>query len=234
MAHLERVIGLGEGEALRRVLVDDLRAGDGVLQLLAQLGAIDGDVDDARPVEPEHDLTLKGIGGVVEVHDCPRQACQGLVSALDELLAALHQHLHGDVVGHQFFFDQLAAEVVVGLAGRRETDLDLLEPHLHQGFEEAALALRVHRVDEGLVSVAQVDTAPAGSLVLDLVRPGAVGQHEGHEAFVLPEGHLLGGGGLGGHRVGRFRVGVVVGKSKKPRPFGWGCGRAGVCAARPT
>ena len=44
---------------------------------------------------------------------------------------------------------------------RREADLDLLVAHLDEQLEHAQLALGVHRVDEGLVAVAQVDGAPA-------------------------------------------------------------------------
>ena len=36
---------------------------------------------------------------------------------------------------------RLADEVEVGLAGRGEADLDLLEPHLDEGVEHPALAL---------------------------------------------------------------------------------------------
>ena len=83
-----------------------------------------------------------------------------LVGALDQLVAALGQHLDGDVVGDQVLLDELAHEVEVGLAGRREPDLDLLEAHGHERLEHPQLADRVHRVDERLVAVAQVDRAP--------------------------------------------------------------------------
>jgi hypothetical protein len=63
------------------------------------------------------------------VHDRPRRALHALVGALDQLLAALHEHLDGDVVGDAVLLDQLAHEVEVGLAGRGEADLDLLEAH---------------------------------------------------------------------------------------------------------
>ena len=57
---------------------------------------------------------------------------QALVGALDQLGAALGQHLDRDVVGDQVLLDELAHEVEVGLAGRREADLDLLEAHCDQ------------------------------------------------------------------------------------------------------
>ncbi len=112
------------------------------------------------------------------MHDRPRGAGDALVRPLDQLRPALHQHLDGDVVGDHVVGDELAHEVEVGLAGRREPDLDLLEPHLHEHVEHAALALRIHGVDQGLVAVAQVHTAPQRCLVDGPVGPRAVGERD--------------------------------------------------------
>ena len=78
------------------------------------------------------------------------------------------------------FFDDVANEVEVGLGGRREADLDLLEAHLDELDEHRVLAVEVHRVDEGLVAVAQVDAAPARRLGQSVVGPGAVRQVNRH------------------------------------------------------
>ena len=95
---------------------------------------------------------------------------------LDQFGPALGQHLDGHVVGNRAVGDDLANEVEVGLAGRREADLDLLVAHPDQQVEHPALARRAHRVDQCLVAVAQVDRAPQRRLVDDPVGPGAVGQ----------------------------------------------------------
>ena len=49
-ADLDRVVALGAGEALRRVLVGDGGVGQPVLHRPAQPGRVDGDVGDPRPV----------------------------------------------------------------------------------------------------------------------------------------------------------------------------------------
>jgi hypothetical protein len=49
------------------------------------------------------------------VHDRALGAAQRLEGALDQVLAALGQHLDGDVVGDVVLLDELAAEVEVGL-----------------------------------------------------------------------------------------------------------------------
>ena len=99
-----------------------------------------------------------------------------LEGALDQVLAALRQHLDRDVVGDQVALDQLPDEVEVGLARGRESDLDLLVAHRHEQREHASLALGGHRIDQRLVAVAKIDGAPAGRGFEPTARPLAVGQ----------------------------------------------------------
>ena len=98
---------------------------------------------------------------------------------------AWRQHLDGHVLGNQVALDELADEIEIGLRGGREPDLDFLESELHQLLEHAVLARRVHRFDEGLVAIAQVDTAPDRGLGDDAVRPGPVGQADRGEGDVF-------------------------------------------------
>src|SRR4029077_5035349 len=70
-------------------------------------------------------------------------------------------------------------------------NLDLLEAHLDQGLEETPLSMDVHRVDERLVAVAQVDAAPDRSLGDRGVRPAPVGQRNRREGPVLLSWHSL-------------------------------------------
>ena len=116
---------------------------------------------------------------------------QTLVGALDELASALHEHLDPDVVGDEVLLDQESHEVVVGLGGGREADLDLLEAHRHQGLEHPELAGRVHRVDEGLVAVAKVHRAPDRGVVEHRGRPGPIRDVHRLIRAVLLEWHLL-------------------------------------------
>ena len=157
-----------------------------------QLGAVDGDVDDAGPVGVEDDPPLQGAGRVVEVDDRLPGAAQRLEGALDQLVAGLGEHLDRDVVGDQVLLDELADEVEVGLAGGREADLDLLVAHPDQQLEHPPLAVGGHRVDQRLVPVAQVDRAPARGHGGDPLRPGAVGQLDRGERRVAVDRHPRG------------------------------------------
>ena len=180
LADLDRELRLGPGEALWRVLVADSGPAHLGLVLLALLGRLDRDVDDARLVETEHDAPLQLGHRVVEVHDGPRGAGQRLEGPLNQLPPALHQHLDLDIVGNQVLVNDEALEVVVGLGRGGEAHLNLLEPHVDQRLEQRQLALGVHRVDQCLIPVPQVHAGPAGGPGELAVGPGAVVQHERH------------------------------------------------------
>ena len=63
------------------------------------------------------------------------------------------------------FLDELADEVEIGLGRRGKADLDFLEAHVAEQPEHAHLAVEIHRHDERLVAVAQVDAHQTGGLV---------------------------------------------------------------------
>ena len=114
-----------------------------------------------------------------------------------------------------------ADEVEVGLAGGREADLDLLVAHADEQVEHRVLAGRVHRVDEGLVAVAQVGGQPPRRGLDGFRRPGAVGQVDAGEAGVAVVRHargLLRAGTAGGaaHDGGSR----VVWRERPARTFG--------------
>ena len=114
-ADIERVVELGAGEALRRVLVSNIGAVHSRLLLEADARGVDGDLRDAFLVQSEDDAALQNRCRVVEVDDRPLRAVKALVRALDQLAATLREDLDRDVVGDQVRFDQLTDEVVVRL-----------------------------------------------------------------------------------------------------------------------
>lgn len=118
------------------------------------------------------------------------------------MLAHLNQNLNDDVVRDQVLIDQHPHKVKLGLTGRREADFDFLVAHVDEQLKHPLLLFGAHRVDEGLVAIAQVDCAPARSLCDCLCGPGAVGDVDGFEGRVALPGH---GRGLlrRANRVGR-------------------------------
>ncbi len=137
--------------------------------------------------------------------DRPPGPSKGLVGALDQVLPALSQDLDCHVLGDHVVLDELTDEVEIGLAGRREADLDLLVAHLDQESEHAALALGRHGIDERLVAVAEVDGAPTRGHGGAAGRPLAVGQIDREDV-------LVGAVALHGHAAGPLaRDGIAVG-----------------------
>ena len=125
------------------------------------------------------------------MNDCVLCTFEAFVRAFNQFCAALNQHLNGDIVGDEVFFNNLANEIKVRLAGCGESDFDFFEAHVDQSFEHAHFALRVHWVDQGLVAVAQVNTAPQRRLCDGGVWPGAISKDDRDERRVLGEGHLF-------------------------------------------
>ena len=144
-------------------------------EIADELGPGDGDSLDAVAIEAEHQPALRGRRRVVQMDDGAPGAFQRLERARDLRHARLRQHLDRHVIGNQPLDDQLAREVVVGLRRRRKPDLDLLVAHLHQQLEHPKLAIGIHRLDQRLITVAQIDAAPHGRLGDALGRPLAIG-----------------------------------------------------------
>ena len=92
-----------------------------------------------------------------------------LKGACDQVLACLHEHLHSDVVRDQVFIDQAAHEVELNLRGGRKTHLDLFKAALQKRVKKGEFLLDGHRIDQRLVTVAQIDARPdrgAGDLTI--------------------------------------------------------------------
>ena len=204
VADLLGEVELGAGEALRRVLEHPLGARVGRGDVADELRPLDRDGHDARLVQAEHHAPLHGRGRVVEVDDRALAAVQRLEGAADERLAGLGEHLHGHVVRDAALLDQHADEVVVGLRGGREADLDLLVAHRHQQVEHPELALGVHGLDQRLVAVAQVHAAPDGRAGERAGGPAPVGKGDRREGRVLLHG-VDGHGWAGAGSLPRMR-----------------------------
>ena len=187
LADLHGVVHLGAHEGLGGVFEAQVRAGlnDRTAHFVNEVGGIGSDFGDALGVHVEDHLALEGGSGVVEVEDDVFGTADGIKSFFDQMLTGLNQHLDGDIVGDMAALDQFAADLVLGLAGGGEADLDLLDTDVHKGVEIIQLFLQIHRVNQCLVAVAQVYRAPGRGLGDDIVRPGAADDLLGLEGDVL-------------------------------------------------
>ena len=190
LADLDGELGLGPGEALGRVLVADVGAGDLRLVLLAQLRRLDRDVDDARPCRGR---TRRGAAAPTRscrsarppasrppaTRRCARSAPRGTAPAPGSRRPS--------GISPSSMMSRWKSKSVCDADGK-PTSISL-KPDVDEGLEQRELALGVHGVDQGLVAVAQVDAGPAGRPRELAVGPRAVAQHERHVRPVLPERH---------------------------------------------
>ena len=176
---------LGAREHFRRIL--EAKVG---LRLLVRK-ALDhprmrhGQLDDAVFVHSQHHVAHHWRGRVIEVDDHALGAAQRLEGARDQLAARLRQHLDRHTVGHQVLLDQHADEIELGLRCRWKSDLDLLEADAHEHLEHSQLARAVHRLDQRLVAVAQIDAAPQRRARQLRVGPAAIAQGNRCEGTVF-------------------------------------------------
>jgi hypothetical protein len=236
LAYPRGEIQLGVHEDLRRVLVAEVtvtEVGLGVLH--HRPGALDRERLALLPVDAEHHPAEQRRCRVVQVHRGTRCADQRLHRPLDQLVPRLGEHGDLHVIGDEMAFDETADEVEIGLAGRREADLDLLVAHPYQQVEHGPLAGRAHRVDQCLVAVPQVGGQPPGRLRDGLARPPAIGQINRRERGVAlawhPAGLLLHASGtvlvlhasgmtilIGLHRKKLLPRGSALGPAARKKP----------------
>ena len=186
---IHREVELRAREALGRVLEVNVGIGQVTDALLHHRRALHGEVDDPASIHVEDYPPLQFGGGVVEVEDRTRCAVEGFDGPLDQLRPGLAEHLDRHAVGNHAVVDDAADEVEIRLRRRRETHLDLHEPHVEEKFVHAQLLVDVHGIDERLVAVLEIDAAPARRRGQHRAGPTAVWEIHGLERAVLVEWH---------------------------------------------
>ncbi len=193
VTYLDGKLHLGAAEALRRILEAPLGARVAGRVLPHPARPLHGDSLDPVLAWVEHIVALGRVDRVVDVDDGPLRPLEGLESSGDEIFPGLHQHLDGNVIGDEVALDELPHEVEVGLGGRREAHLDVLEADM--GHQRPHLQLLGHRhgLDQRLVAVAQVHGAPERRPLQHPVGPLAIRQidHGGTAVFAMIEAHIL-------------------------------------------
>ena len=92
--------------------------------------------------------------------DRVRRALHRLKCPFDNVLSRLRQNLDRDIIGDHILLDQCSQKLVLCLRCRRKSDLDHFESHIDKHLEKLKLLIQAHRLDEGLIPVAQVNAAP--------------------------------------------------------------------------
>ena len=109
----------------------------------------------------------------------------------DQVFTALHKHLNGHIVRDIIAFDKRAQDLIFRLGRGREADLDLFNADIHKRLEHLELFFEIHRIDQRLIAVAQIDRAPDRRFFDGFCRPCAVGNVYGHKREILVRFHLM-------------------------------------------
>ena len=170
VADFQRIVKLGAGKALGRILQNHL-AGESGCVTFHHLYALHGDIDDLLTAHVEYHIPLQGGSGIINVHDRLLTALDGFKGALHKLLSALGQNLHDHVVGNQLPIHELAQKIIFDLACRRETDLDFLKAEFDKIVKKLYFLGHDHGINQRLIAVAQIHAAPDGRFLDLFVHP---------------------------------------------------------------
>ncbi len=92
--------------------------------------------------------------------DRTRSTLAGIECLADDVLAALGEHLHRNILGNHIVINQRAKKFILSFACRRKSDLDLLESDIKQYLVIFKLFSKTHRNDKALVTVSHIHRAP--------------------------------------------------------------------------
>ncbi len=112
-------------------------------------------------------------------------AAQRLEGPLHQLLASLREHLYRHIRRDAAFINQRPAKTELSLRRGRKANLNLLEAQADQQIEHSVLTFQIHGVNQRLIPIAQVNTAPDRCFADGSIRPGAVIQRDSRSGWVL-------------------------------------------------
>ena len=164
IADFEGILHLRAVEALRTVLEHKVSVRF-VSQLLQKLGAVNSQLFDLFFVLVKDLFALRHGCGVIEMHDRLGSALDRFERLADDVLPCLCEDLDRHIIGDHISLNEGTQKVILCFRCSGETHFDLFEADPDQHLEKLYLLLQAHRLDQRLVSVTQIDTAPDGSSV---------------------------------------------------------------------
>ena len=166
----QRKLQLGSGKTLRRIFQHDL-TGKLLRTLFHHLRSFYGNIYDLLFVHAKHHIPLQRGRRIINMHDSLFAALNGFKSTIDQFLTALCQYLYQHIVRYQFSVHKLPQKIVLNLACRRKTNLDLLKSHFHEVLKHLDLFRYDHRINQRLIAVPQIHGTPDRCLFNLKIRP---------------------------------------------------------------
>ena len=170
LTDIQRKIKLCTCKALRRILKLDI-AVKAFHILLHHLRTINCNLLDLFTIHIKDHISLQGGCGIVNMDNDILASLNSLKCSLDQMLSALDQDLNLDIIRNQISLNQCSQKIIFNLRSCRETDFDFLESQFHKQIEKFNLLFNNHWLDQCLIAVSQIDTAPDRCLLDLFVRP---------------------------------------------------------------
>ena len=89
--------------------------------------------------------------------NCSVAAGQSLKCSLDQLLPSRGQHLNAHIGWNSTVLNQFADEAKIRLGSRGKANFNFLKTELDQQVSHTQFLLHGHRLNEGLVAIAQIN-----------------------------------------------------------------------------
>ena len=101
------------------------------------------------------------------------------------MLTSLNKNLNGYVVGNVMTVNQRAQYLIFRFRSRRKANLNFFKADIYEKFKEIQLFLKIHRRNESLVAIAQIDGTPRRCFFNAIIGPAAVRKRNGGKRNIL-------------------------------------------------
>ena len=108
------------------------------------------------------------------MENCFFATFQRFKSTLDQLFTCLTQNLQGHIFGNVIFFYQTTHKIKFRIAGRRETNFNLLKSNLYKKIKKFKFLLNTHRINKRLITITKIYRTPKRCLCNLVIRPGTI------------------------------------------------------------
>ena len=101
------------------------------------------------------------------------------------MLTSLNKNLNGYVVGNVMTVNQRAQYLIFRFGSRRKANLNFFKADIYEKLKEIQLFLKIHRCNESLIAIAQIDGTPRRCFFNAIIGPVTVRKRNGGKRNIL-------------------------------------------------
>ena len=99
---------------------------------------------------------------------------QAFNRTINQMLSCLRQHLDCYIVRNMAPINKFAKEIKISVRGRGKPHLNFFEAHFNKHFEHTHFTHGIHRLNQRLIAITQINRTPGWCFIDGLRWPGAV------------------------------------------------------------